>query len=38
MHHKVVVVDASFGMAGGVNISDRYNDIDDQPAWLDRAL
>ena len=38
MHHKVVVADASFGMAGGVNISDRYNDIDGQPAWLDRAL
>jgi cardiolipin synthase len=38
LHHKVVVADASFGMAGGVNISDRYNDIDGQPAWLDRAL
>jgi cardiolipin synthase len=38
MHHKVVVADASFGMTGGVNISDRYNDIDGQPAWLDRAL
>ncbi len=25
-------------MAGGVNISDRYNDIDGKPAWLDRAL
>lgn len=38
MHHKVIAVDASFGMAGGVNISDRYNDIAGQPAWLDRAL
>jgi cardiolipin synthase len=38
MHHKVFVADASFGMAGGVNISDRYNDIGGQPAWLDRAL
>src|SRR5579863_6303242 len=38
MHHKVVVIDASYGMAGGVNISDRYNDLDGQPAWLDRAL
>ncbi len=38
MHHKVAVVDASFGLAGGINISDRYNDIDGQPAWLDRAL
>jgi cardiolipin synthase len=38
MHHKVVAIDASFGMAGGINISDRYNDIGGQPAWLDRAL
>jgi cardiolipin synthase len=38
MHHKVFVADASFGMAGGINISDRYNDIGGQPAWLDRAL
>src|SRR3984957_5632488 len=35
MHHKVVVADASFGMAGGVNISDRYNDVGGQKAWLD---
>jgi cardiolipin synthase len=38
LHHKVVVADATFGMAGGVNVSDRYNDIPGQPAWLDRAL
>jgi cardiolipin synthase A/B len=38
MHHKVFVADATFGMAGGVNISDRYNDVGGQPAWLDRAL
>ena len=38
MHHKVIVVDAARGMAGGINISDRYNDIDGQKAWLDRAL
>lgn len=38
MHHKVIVVDAARGMAGGVNISDRYNDIGGQKAWLDRAL
>ena len=38
MHHKVIVVDAARGMAGGVNISDRYNDIGEQKAWLDRAL
>jgi cardiolipin synthase len=38
MHHKVVAVDASWGLAGGVNISDRYNDIGGNKAWLDRAL
>lgn len=38
MHHKVIVVDAACGMAGGINISDRYNDIGAQKAWLDRAL
>src|ERR1700743_102789 len=38
LHHKVVVIDAAQGMAGGVNISDRYNDIGGQKAWLDRAL
>jgi cardiolipin synthase A/B len=38
MHHKVIVVDAARGMAGGVNISDRYNDIGGEEAWLDRAL
>jgi cardiolipin synthase len=38
LHHKVVVADAAKGMAGGVNISDRYNDIGGKPAWLDRAL
>ena len=38
MHHKVIVADAARGMAGGVNISDRYNDIGGQKAWLDRAL
>jgi cardiolipin synthase A/B len=38
MHHKVVVADAARGMAGGVNISDKYNDIGGHTAWLDRAL
>ena len=38
MHHKVIVIDAARGMAGGINISNRYNDIDGQKAWLDRAL
>ena len=38
MHHKILVTDASTGLAGGVNISDRYNDIDGKKAWLDWAL
>jgi len=38
MHHKVLVVDAHYGLVGGINISNRYNDTDDAPAWLDWAL
>ncbi len=38
MHHKFLVTDASYGLAGGINISDRYNDLGDNKAWLDWAL
>lgn len=38
LHHKVVVVDTLRYLVGGLNISNRYNDINDQPAWLDWAL
>ena len=38
LHHKVCVIDAAYGLAGGVNISNRYNDIGGIKAWLDRAL
>jgi len=38
MHHKIVVVDARYGLVGGVNISNKYNDGFDKPAWLDWAL
>jgi cardiolipin synthase A/B len=38
MHHKVTVVDTRYAMVGGVNISDRYNDMPEIPAWLDFAL
>lgn len=38
LHHKVLVADGSCGLAGGVNISNRYNDIGGNKAWLDRAL
>ena len=38
MHHKVFVVDAKMALVGGINISDRYNDMPGQPAWTDFAL
>ena len=38
LHHKVVVADAHRCLIGGVNITDRYNDLPDQPAWLDWAM
>ncbi|HEX6431541.1 MAG TPA: phospholipase D-like domain-containing protein, partial [Niastella sp.] len=38
MHQKVLVADGYYGLVGGINISNRYNDMDDNPAWLDWAL
>jgi cardiolipin synthase A/B len=38
LHHKMVVIDATFALVGGINISNRYNDMPGQPAWLDFAL
>jgi cardiolipin synthase len=38
LHHKILVTDAWFSLVGGVNISNRYNDLDGQPAWQDWAL
>ena len=38
LHHKVMVADSYYSLVGGINISDRYNDLENQPAWLDFAL
>lgn len=38
MHHKVLVADGLRGLVGGLNVSDRYNDLPGQPAWLDWAV
>ncbi len=38
MHYKVAVADASRALVGGINIGDRYNEIDGQPPWLDFAI
>ena len=38
MHHKVLVVDAKMAMVGGINISNRYNDMPKKSAWLDFAV
>lgn len=35
LHHKVVVTDARFCMVGGLNISNRYNDMPGESAWMD---
>lgn len=37
LHHKVVVVDGFHALVGGINVCDRYNDLPDEPAWLDMA-
>jgi len=38
LHHKVFVADGLFSLVGGINVSNRYNDIDETPAWFDTAL
>ena len=38
LHSKILVTDATNVLVGGVNITDRYNDLPGQPAWLDFAL
>jgi len=38
LHHKVVVIDSFQCLVAGLNISDRYNDTEKGPAWLDWAL
>jgi cardiolipin synthase len=38
LHHKIVVVDTVVAMVGGINISNKYNDMPEKRAWLDFAL
>jgi cardiolipin synthase len=38
LHHKVLVADAQFALVAGVNISNKYNDMPGNPAWLDWAI
>lgn len=38
MHHKIVVADNIHSLVGGLNISNRYNDIGGNIAWLDWAV
>jgi cardiolipin synthase len=38
MHEKVVVIDSKYALVGGINIADRYNDVDAIDAWLDYAI
>jgi cardiolipin synthase len=38
LHHKIFVVDAKYSVIGGINISNRYNDVGDIKAWLDMAV
>ncbi|MEN9952175.1 MAG: hypothetical protein RLZZ520_443 [Bacteroidota bacterium] len=38
LHHKILVVDGIQALVGGINISNRYNDMPEDPAWLDWAI
>lgn len=38
LHHKICVIDMRYALVGGINIADHYNDLPDNPPWLDFAL
>ncbi|MFT6868649.1 MAG: cardiolipin synthase [Parvicella sp.] len=38
LHHKVVVVDGSVALIGGINISDKYRGTKTKEPWLDYAV
>lgn len=38
LHHKVAVMDDERALVGGINISDKYNDLGGRKAWLDFAI
>lgn len=38
LHHKIVVIDGIKTLVGGINISNRYNDMPEDAAWLDWAI
>jgi cardiolipin synthase len=38
LHHKVIVADGMQSLVGGINITDRYNDLPERPAWKDMAV
>lgn len=38
LHHKLFVADQRYALVGGINITNRYNDMPGKPAWLDYAL
>jgi len=38
LHQKVFVADGLYSLVGGLNISNRYNDMPGMPPWFDVAL
>lgn len=38
LHHKLLVTDLRYSLVAGINVSNRYNDLPGQPAWLDWAI
>ncbi|HEX2628445.1 MAG TPA: phospholipase D-like domain-containing protein [Chitinophagaceae bacterium] len=38
LHHKIAVADGRYALVGGINITNRYNDLPGKNAWLDFAV
>lgn len=38
LHEKIVAIDGTDALVGGINLANHYNDMGPTPAWLDYAL
>lgn len=38
LHHKLLTIDGRYALVGGINVSNKYNNWNGNPAWLDFAL
>lgn len=38
LHHKLIVIDSTYALIGGINIADKYHGLKNELPWLDFAV